>query len=265
DYHIGVVTTDTNRDDAGEVLGQVLTTETADAEEVFAEIVSLGTDGAGYEMGLHSAYLALTPPLSTSTNSTFLRDDAYLSVIFVSDEEDSSPLPVNDYINVFREVKGARSRDSFNASSLVVTDIDECGAESVAWGATEGTRYIDVAEQTGGILGSICADNFDDIVTDLSMATSRLTDTFYLSALPDASTLTLYVDDEEYPCDDGKWAYYLSEEDSGISYTARIVFEADYLPPPSSQITARYNYGGGGEDGFCSSGEDEESSEEEGE
>ena len=63
-------------------------------------------------------------------------------------------MPVNDYINEFRAAKNDDSRESVIASSLVVNNIAECNNEQ-AQAAVEGTRYIDVAEQTGGLVSNI--------------------------------------------------------------------------------------------------------------
>ncbi len=248
DYQIAVVTTDTISPGAGQI-GQMITSETTNAAEVFSEIVNVGTSGSGFEMGLEGAYLALTPPLSTTTNADFIRDDASFSIIFVSDEQDASPMPVNDYINAFYDIKGQDNRDIFNASALAITDLDECSSFEASADSAVGSRYIDVAEQTGGIIGDLCADDFDPIVTDLSLATSRLTDTFFLSDLPDPATFQVSVNDEIIDCDAGEWTYTWADLD-GVS-TPAIVFGLEYLPAPSSQIAVRYDYGAGSEARFC--------------
>jgi len=253
DYQIAVVTTDTISPGAGQI-GQMITSETEDAAGVFSDIVNVGTSGSGWEMGLEGAFLALTPPLSTTVNSGFIRSEASFSIIFVSDEQDASPLPVNDYINEFYKIKGQDNRDIFNASALTITDLDECSAFEASSDSAVGTRYIDVAEQTGGIIGDLCADDFDPIITDLSLATSRLTDTFYLSDLPDPATLQVSVNDEVIDCDAGEWTYTWDDLD-GVD-TPAIVFGLEYLPAPSSQIAVRYDYGAGSEARFCGDGSD---------
>lgn len=267
DYHIGVVTTSveapeyfagsgcTEEDIAAVPAGGALagdtwiTPATTGGDELFQELVSVGTCGNGYEMGLETAYLALTG----AATEGFLREDAYLSVIFVSDEEDSSPMTTDDYINAYRDVKGQRERDVFNASSLVVTSLEECSARQISSGANPGTRYLDVAEQTEGVIGSICQDDFNQIVQELSLASSRLTDTFYLSELPDVTTLEVGVDGELIPCDAGIWRYdrlqYQGEERGAI------IFERDALPAPQAQINVRYLFGGGEPADFCTASE----------
>lgn len=272
DYHIGVTTTTIekpepsgfqcsesvieNIPDAGRLVEDTyITPDTEDAESVFADIVSVGVCGQGFEQGLHAAWMALTDEDALDDNGDFLRDDAELSVIFVADEEDYSPLGVNDYINDFLAVKGDRERDVFNASALVVTDTSECSDDKIESGATKGTRYIDVAKQTDGVRGNICADDFEEIVTELSMNISRLQDTFYLSAMPDPGSISLSIDEDEWPCEDGGWTYTLLEGDDEEEVPA-IVFDADSMPEPESQLTVRYNFGGGDPDDFCTGGDD---------
>jgi hypothetical protein len=304
DYRLGVVTStivDVSPNDycsqadvdaipaGGQLMGDsdgptIITPDTPNGADVFAEIVDVGVCGAGFEAGIESAYRALAGPVSENYNEGFLRDDAYLSIVFVSDEQDFSPLRVNDYINGFRAVKGAREREVFNASALVVTDLEECDADQQRAGAV-GTRYIDVAEQAGGVIGSICAQDFTNIVTELSLASSRLTDTFYLSKLPDVTTLAIYVDDGDcsdeddeldacqIDCDGGEypWIFTLHDDEGNVideddceeddGCRGAIVFERSSLPPVGSQISARYNFGDGDPDDFCDSDDSDEDDE----
>ena len=249
DYHIGVITTDVMAESAGNILGDIITTETENASDVFGEIVSVGTAGSGNEMGLHAAYLALTEPRVSTTNAGFIRDTASLSVLFVSDEEDASPLPTAGYVNQLRDIKDSRDRAVFNASALVVTNVDECTSAAQA-GSSRGDRYLDVAAQSSGVSGSICADSFSDIITELSLNASRLMDTFYLTDMPAPNSIEVSVNETALPCEDGGWTYTLVEQDDGPALPA-VVFQRDQLPGPSSQIAIRYDFGDGDPEGFC--------------
>lgn len=265
DYHIGVTTTDPGWDEpiatsscpnppdpaAGRILGEVITPESDDPAAIFNDIVNVGTCGTGFEMGLESALMALTEPIADDENEGFLREEASLSVIFVSDEEDGSPEPVNDYINAFFEVKGQRARDVFNASALTVTDEDDCTAQEAA-ASSPGDRYVDVAKQTSGLIGNLCDDDFEQIVTDLSLNASRLTDTFLMSSEPDPGSITVSVDDATIPCEDGDWAF--TRVDVNGEDLPAIVFTREALPEPGARIAIRYYFGGGDPSGFCLGG-----------
>jgi len=261
-YHIGVITTSvipveydpdfacTQEEidaipEGGKLVNNTyITNETKNGKSKFEELVNVGTCGTGNEMGLESAARSMSGLLQ---DGDFIRDDAFLSFIFVSDEEDQSPYAVNDYTNAFRGVKGEQDRDNFNASALVVTNPDKCTEQQLgAGGGTAGTRYVDVANQNGGILGNICADSFDKVVTELSLATSRLADTFYLSKTPDPASVVVLIEGVEVGCDEGVWTY--QEVDyNGDPDAPAIVFERSEMPFAGETVLVRYNSGGGGE------------------
>ena len=231
--------------------GAIVNGDTENASGLFSDLVSVGTCGSGSEMGLEAALRVLE-----NQNSELLREDAYLSVIFVSDEQDASPMPVNDYINAMRAVKDATARQVFNASSLVVTDASSCNSDQLTSGATEGSRYVDVADQSNGVTVNICSDNFADIVTDLSLASSRLNDVFYLTNIPDVSTLLIEIsigdDSEIYGCDSEKypWTYEELEGDDD-EVLPLIRFERSSLPPVNAKIAVQYNVAHGSQDFSC--------------
>jgi len=263
DYHIGVVTTTvtppypsascTAADIAaipapGELAGgRYLTTTSPGAEQTFRELVSVGACGSGNERGLDAARLALSPDATTGVNYGFLRSEAALSVIFVSDEQDSSTDPVSDYVRAFYDVKGQRDRGVFNASALVVTDPNACIV--AAPGSSAGTRYMAVAERTGGVVANLCRDNFADVVRDLSLNASRVRDTFFLSEWPDPTSLQVTVDDVERPCGGPAWHYDVVTDDG--EERPALVFGRGHLPLSNSRIAARYNRGSGDPTAGC--------------
>lgn len=241
-WHIGVTTTDVYNDGAGQLENAFITWEDEDAQERFEDAVNVGVEGYYSEMGLHAAKMAL----ENEANASFLREEASLSIIFVSDEEDASPYPVYEYTNFFYEMKGGTRRDVVNASSLVVTDPSTCSASF----SRSGDRYVEIAEQTNGIVGNICDDSFSDIVTELSLNASRLMDRFELSSLPDMNTLQVSIEDELLDCAEGDFTYELGENEEGDE-VGFVIFDLEHLPQPSQQIAIRYYYGNGDPDEFC--------------
>lgn len=69
---------------------------TQEATVAFGQMASAGTSGSAQERGLLAAYLALTNPanVSTATSERFIRPEAALYVVVVSDEDDSSCHPL---------------------------------------------------------------------------------------------------------------------------------------------------------------------------
>lgn len=111
DYQIGVVTTDMeDASQAGRLHGltPIISSQMVldEARQTFENNVKVCATGSGFEMGLAAAAAALTEPLVSTENAGFMRDDAALSVVVVSDEEDDSPLTVGEYLTVLKGVKG---------------------------------------------------------------------------------------------------------------------------------------------------------------
>lgn len=237
----------------GEIVdGTIITAETPDADDVFADLVSVGTCGSASEMGLEAAWIALGIK-GDDENAAFLRNNAMLSVLIVSDEQDSSPRPVHEYLNdIQTQVKDPDIRDSFNLSGFVVTEVDNCEGDQ-AMNARVGTRYLEGIEQTSGVKADICADDYTARIEDLSIRAARMLDTFYLSKTPDVSSIVVEINDEEWPCQDGAWTYQeVPNPDGDDGLVPAIVFERTSVPPPASTILVSY-YGGGGDPiDFCS-------------
>jgi len=223
-----------------------LTPDTQDVEAQFAEMVAVGTGGSGIEMGMEGARLALSEPLLSTDNAGFLRDDANLSIVFVSDEEDSSPDKDTDYLRFFTDLKGEaayRDHGIMNISAVVGKDAPDYeglpSCESGNGAATYGSRYVDVAIRTDGVLESICDEDFSPIASDLGLLASGLELVFTLSQLADPRDLNvaLYSDrtDDSFIRD--------LERDVDYSFDATrnaIVFDAAHIPPAETYILADY-------------------------
>jgi hypothetical protein len=85
--------------------GPVISSEQSAAEQdmLFNSTVTVGSCGSGTEQGLAAAIEALRN--TNGCNAGFLRDDANLVLIFVTDEQDASPDDVGDYVNQLANYK----------------------------------------------------------------------------------------------------------------------------------------------------------------
>lgn len=224
----------------------VITPDTDAAGDLFGELVAQGTIGTGIEMGLEAARLVFTEPYFSESNQGFLRDEANLSMLFVSDEDDVSPYPVDDYLRFFTDLKGDeayRDHSRLNMSAVIGRDVpprdDLPACESDNGVAYYGRRYLEVANETDGLVESICEEDFAPIVERLGLTLSGLLLEFELSGLPKLDTLVvkLYEDDtdESFVSDltrDVDYAY--------VSEGNRIRFEEQQVPPSEYFIVAEY-------------------------
>ena len=263
DYHIGVTTTDMD-DRNGSLVdrggSKVISRETEDAADTFFDNVRVGTVGSPDERGFDAARAALSPGMAED-NEGFFREDALLSVLFVSDEEDASYGPTAEWLQDLRDLKGPGARrDAVNVSALVGVDPEtgeprDCGQVSGQpnEGAFAGARYADVARATGGVVGSICLDDYDEVIGAMGLASSRLRDRFTLRTAPLEDTLEvrLFVPDtDEFdgegiltPPDgvDGEWAWVYEElETEGVPIHRIRFLDAGSLPPVATRVVVRY-------------------------
>ncbi len=112
DYQIGVITTDTLQEAGAlrEIEGhpgtRFIACNSPDfqsecnigslgyAQQAFRDTVAVGASGDPVERGLLAVHMALSEPMISTKNAGFLRDDAALYVIVVSDEGDLSCDPI---------------------------------------------------------------------------------------------------------------------------------------------------------------------------
>src|SRR5690606_33171723 len=80
----------------------------------------------------------------------FLRPNASLFLVFVTDEEDRSEKDVRGYYRFYETVKGL-GNDGMVSTAAIMGDVPDntCGA-------TPGHRYAQLSSLTGGTVGSIC-------------------------------------------------------------------------------------------------------------
>lgn len=197
DYHIAVTTTDVTSDAPGakgRLFGspEVITPATPDPVDAFQQNAKVGTGGSGYESGLDAARrtLELKP-------TGFLRADAYLFLIFVSDDEDHSEPGVPRYFHRFFERQKGKGNEAMVSAGAIVGDVpDGCFTPSGGQ-ARAGKRYKEVVDLVGGKVGSICGAQFDEILRDLGVEAVGLKRKWTLARIPDLTTLEVSV---LYPC-----------------------------------------------------------------
>ncbi|MBI2376946.1 MAG: choice-of-anchor D domain-containing protein [Deltaproteobacteria bacterium] len=252
DYQIGVTTTDVEiPSPTGPYQGgkqgrlveyggtRIITPATPNANSIFDRMVTaLGIDGSGSEAGLEAAYLALTDPILSGWNAGFLRTDAALAVIIVSDEEDQSDAfrrggTTAFYENFFKNIKGFGTT-LFSMSAVIVRPIDS--AFCSGGGATSGHRYDAVASATGGAVESICTANWGQTLANIGLNTFGLRRKFHLSAVPVAATIRITVDGVNVPAavpgSGVQWAYVGSDNS--------VEFSPTQVPDASSVISITY-------------------------
>ena len=150
--------------------------------DIFATNSNLGIKGCGAESGLRSIEVAL----NDSGNAGFLREDAHLAVILVSDELDQildannsiilNPTPVSYYHDFLTDKASADRGYSFH--SIVRLEDDACGATYTA-----GHSYKELSDLSDGVKASICGD-FAASLSEIAQSIIETTVEFKLTDVP---------------------------------------------------------------------------------
>lgn len=230
----------------------VITPNTPDVINTFRTNMAQGTSGNGDERAFQSMQAALTAQVNIDLG--FPREDAFLSVIIVSDEDDFSrasssstdgtnhvytnTYPVSDYVSFLDGYMGAdaSTRSSkYNVNSITIPD-QACMNQIGGNAQIIGTRYVQLSNQTNGIVGSICS-NFGPTLANISAKIIELVTQFYLNRLPVESTLEVFVNGVSI-------TKLSSSAGNGFLYhadTNSITFHGTAVPGPGASIQVKFD------------------------
>lgn len=235
DYHIGVVSTDMY--DSGEGMGQLreadgyrwIDRNVPDPIPYFDIMANMGTNGSGDEMGRAGAYHALETQRE-DVNAGFIRDDAFLSVVVISDEDDSSDMDGVDsdlFIDFMDNFK--REPGMVSYSTIVGPTPDGCTSADAGYG------YEAVQKSIGGVFWSICDNQWDRLLEELAMAAAGMKQEFYLTRQPIVDTLKVEVHESGVISDfDLDRDYVYDAERNSIRFL-------DYVPQPYAEVIVSYD------------------------
>lgn len=235
-YHLAVVTTD--MDDpaqSGRFRGPVLTQDTPDVVNAFLAQVDQGSTGSGSERGFDAIQAALTEPLLSTDNAGFLREEAALAVILLSDEDDDSPQNTAAFVGWFESLKSDPGQLTFSAicgdRGFGCQEFDFFGN---TLSASAGPQYIDATDLTSGFWASICTSDYTGILQQISLTAAGMTVEFPLDDEPSNLGLVVVTVDGAGVAQDSVdgWTY--------ATATQSLIFNGDGIPGPGAQVTVAY-------------------------
>jgi hypothetical protein len=217
----------------------------------FRTAVQVGASDGTVETGLLAGLVAASG--DRPCNEGFRRPDASLAFIFVSDEDDQSPMVLetaqrwariynasshavvgDDRRALLDGVRGCISPDP--APETPFADLPEEQRRSLDTIAVVGQRYRALAATSGGVSVSICAEDFAAPLAQVALAAAGVQQRYRLRLVPDQETLSVQVDEtptaqSEVGAGTGWW--YEVETNS-------ILFGSQTVPEWPARISVRY-------------------------
>lgn len=258
-FNLAVTSTNIDEDDStgldGEMVGdpKVITQDDENIEQLFIDRALMGIDdGHRDEKGLSAGYEAIEV-LGGGVNAGFLRSSAHLAVIVVSDEPDYSERDQEGsedavdwefFAEWMNQVKGPTGQRMADMSAIVgmspdgFNDPAGCGEPEEGSpgggqggeGAQRGDGYLEAALATGGLIGSICEEDWGDMLGRVGLRAAGLLDSFQLLDIPLVDTLRVTVDSRLVT----DWDYF--EVDNSIRFNS-----LETMPRPGDEIVIEFH------------------------
>jgi hypothetical protein len=250
DYRVGVTSTNVGPTGLnGRLRGPFIDASTPNPREAFAAQLAFPETRTRQEQGLEAARLAMEAPPVEPGSPAFLRPDAALAIIFLTDEDDASYGSPAHYARALRAAKGPGNEALVTVSAIAGPVPDGCtppGQDDILWSdARPASRYLEVVEATGGTFGSICED-FGPTLERVVKTVRTLRRAFPLSLEPISASLRVKVCPRENDCGDNRLVP--RDDENGWQYDDElqaVVFGGQYLPPPAWLVRIEYGIPGG--------------------
>ncbi|MGZ3774253.1 MAG: hypothetical protein ACXVCY_04060 [Pseudobdellovibrionaceae bacterium] len=195
DWQIAVTTTDPDNKPLGDgrlvpLYGKknsyILTSSMADADaqSTLGMTLQRPETGSPNEQGINAAYRAVERSLASSGgNSNFIRSDAQLAVVVISDEDESANGPKNDPANFVKFIANSfNGQKSMSFHSIITRPNDK--ACLTTEGYSYGFRYDQLSKLTGGVIGDVCAMDYAAQVQGIAEGVRKTLKSITLSCSP---------------------------------------------------------------------------------
>ncbi len=238
DFQMAVTTTDLSANGhGGRFVGEpkILMPGQRDLDKILRQHLLMGSQGSSQEEGLEAARRALSEPLISSENAGFLRDDAFLAVLVLSNENDYSADKTQNYIDFFNELKpplAGRER-GWMLNFIGVTGKPEENCRTFSDYKDVGHRYLELVQVSHGQSHTICTTNLKTAIDNLQNALLTLLTEISLERKPDPETIVVMFNGTKIP----------QSADNGWTYSAEknsVAFHGKYIPKTITKIDIYY-------------------------
>ncbi|HXH31367.1 MAG TPA: hypothetical protein VNJ01_11185 [Bacteriovoracaceae bacterium] len=154
----------------------------------FQDMIQVGITGSYRE----SSLLAITSYAKNYPH--MIKEDAYLAVVILTDEEDSSPLAVSQYVNELKALK----KNAGLVKIFTICDVNKTNTQS---GTDVGcVKDAEASRLTNGVVSDI-RGNFSGILTSMGDNLANIVDSFALAHKPVLASLRVFVGGDLVPAD----------------------------------------------------------------
>ena len=232
-FHIAVTTTEAYVSDSnavwqGDSGTKVITPETPGLELAFQlNVAGAGTGGSITEKHLES----LKDALEYQANSAFFRRGSFLSVIIVSDENDTaSSGDLAHYTEFLNKLTKSSVPGEYYSVSVILPLTSSSGCTQVA---DQSGILIQIAKETDGSRVNLCDADYSNHLRRISKTIIEQSTFFPLAKKPDEDSIQVIVDGKKVP----------KNSTNGWSYRKRqngVFFHGIHIPQDEAKVNISY-------------------------
>jgi len=191
-------------------------------------IYSLGTGGSAVERGVEfSAYLLQNSNIDGALS--FMRSDANLSIIYISDEKDQSSGGWSSYLGFFDSIK--QNTDMISIFSVIGDFPGGCTSYVNGYGRNIefGEGYYDLSNHYNGSWFSICDEDWGLQLQEIASSIADRRSFALSNQSPKEDTIKVFVNGQEVFC----WEY---DEASNS-----VIFDINNIPEVNQTVNIEYS------------------------
>ena len=225
DYHIGVTTSTSTANSSSRGWGGRLVNDrgfsfverdTPEGQEVLADYLRVGTNGAIREIFFEVIDSAFSPALRATANKDFFREDAHLLIFFVTDTDDQGVHQAPYIFDLLKNLKKGQTDKISMVGALLTHNIQSCRRPG---GEYEPAKLSELVGLFKGKIFNLCANDYGEPMALVAEEILRRTSTIQLTQIPVLETLKLTYGRQIIPRGINGWTYdpqknqiYLSPE-----------------------------------------------------
>lgn len=247
DFNMAIVTSDTRAAGAGGQTGlfqgvpTVISGTTANFAATFQSNVVVGAGGDSAAKELDAIQLALSTVNLAGANTGFLRSDAHLAVIELSDADDDDSTATTAQTLTFLQTLKPDKYDvltntykkNFTVSAVGVNNVNDADCAQFHGLIEEAVKFKSLVNSTNGSFADICAADFGPGLTTISQKIAEAITQIPLARVPDLSTLSITFNGTNVPNDGTNGYTYVSSGNV-------IVFHGTWIPQANTSIAINY-------------------------
>ena len=181
-WRLGIISTDSNEASSNQTFPLVPGDDILDATASLQSLSNRGW-GAQGEEGFEAVYSYMT---LNPYSATWMRHEAALLIVFVSDEEEQSTWQIPEFANYLRTTRSLTFITSIVGQETADGWYGNCGDQP-------GYRYLDLAREFGGIEIDICSSDWSQGVEEASKEFEPI-DSIELSQVPESGSIVVFID-----------------------------------------------------------------------